>query len=184
MSSTWTHKYVSTRITSGPSGHAIKATRTVVTAGLNHLPGNSRPYFSVTCSIDEQARNNRWMESGGGAAHDIIVKRFPSLAPVVALHLSDDRGTPMHAAANALYHAGFSSYPERRNVNHLASHLRISVDDAERLIASCESTDDPAAALTAFVDAQSDRWAQEARDAIAVLDELIAAQELRTSSVK
>lgn len=183
--STWTHQYISTRVTPGPADQNVKATRTTVTAGLHKLDGNDRPYFSVTCLIDEQARNNRWMEAGGGAAHDTILRLFPRLAPVVALHLADDTGQPMHAVANAIYHAGFSrGMADGRNVRHLASHLRISTAEATELIAECERADEPAAALTAYVEAQRDRWAEEARAGIELLDELIAKQNLRTSSTK
>jgi hypothetical protein len=184
---TWTHKYVANRVTPSAAGR-IKATRTTVTAGLHKLEGNDRPYFSVTCSVDEQARNNRWIDVGGGADHETIVAYWPKLAPVIALHLADDNGVPMHAAANAVYHAGFSKgMADARNVNHLANHLRISPDDAQTLIDRCGRAfnaafargqehphEIPAAMIADYVDEQRSRWADEARAAIELLDELAA----------
>lgn len=177
----WTHKYVATRVTPGPTHRGIRSKRTTVTAGLHHIENNKAPYFSVTCSIDEQAMNNRWMEAGGGASHEHIARLFPHLAPVIALHLAYEDGTPMHATANAIYHAGFSQYPDARCDEHLASHLRITPTEAMQLVETCAATDDPAQAMTDYVAAQRERFAQEARDAIAVLDELI---ERQASKVK
>jgi len=182
MSETWTHKYVAKRVTPGPAAEGVKNTRTTVTAGLHKLDGNDRPYFTVTCDIEEQARNNRWMEAGGGAAHERIVKLFPKLAPIVALHLADDNGVPMHAISNAVYHAGFSAYPDARNVEHLASHLRISRDDAQRLIDENEGYANAAAMIAEFVDAQCERWADEARAGIELLDLLITRQNWTLSN--
>lgn len=63
--------------------------RVVVKAQLSSLSGQ-RPRFSVT--------------SGNGSDHERILRVFPELAPVVALHLSDDDGIPMHAVENLRYH--------------------------------------------------------------------------------
>jgi hypothetical protein len=175
MTDTWSHKYTNTRTTPGPAAAGIKATRIAVTAGLHKLDGNDRPYFSVTCRIDEQARNNRWQEAGGGADHAEILRNFPRLAPIVAMHLSDDNGQPVHAVANAIFFAGFSPRMEdAQNPGALARHLRITTEEADELISECIDADDPREALTAYVESQYDRWAHEARAAIALLDSLIA----------
>jgi hypothetical protein len=60
------------------------------------------PYFSVTGTIDIQARNNRWMDSAGGMLHDEISKRIPILRPYLKWHLVGPEG-PMHYFANAKY---------------------------------------------------------------------------------
>jgi len=88
----WMHKYVSTR-NDNQAGSKV-----VVTAGLHYIRGNRLPYFSVTCAIYEGGR-----DVGGGASHDLIGRLWPWLAPVIALHLSDSDGVPMHAEANGWY---------------------------------------------------------------------------------
>jgi len=124
---------------------------------------------------------------GGGACHDIILKLWPELAPVVALHLSDDRGVPMHFEANGLYHLGFSPYtPPKHGLLFAARHFRISVTDAERVkaaIACAPRLDggtydgyDPKAYAN-WCNSCLPRYQQEADAAIALLDRLIAEQE-------
>jgi hypothetical protein len=88
-------------------------------AQLSQHAGNASPHFSVTGETP----------FSGGCLHTEIVEEFPELAPLVALHLSDDNGAPMHAADNALYHAKTAA------VSALARHLRISTADAHTLSA-------------------------------------------------
>lgn len=75
------------------------------------LGGNQHPYFSITATIDDQwtRRNNDCRSCG--CLHDEILRLWPQLAPIVALHLSDaNTGEPMHAEANGFYHlAGATS---------------------------------------------------------------------------
>lgn len=71
-----------------------------VNAGLHYIRGNARPYFSVTGDIRIPGRRD--IETGG-CMHETLLKYWPELAPVVALHLSDDTGEPMHAEANGWY---------------------------------------------------------------------------------
>lgn len=63
---------------------------------------NQKPHFSVTCDIEEQQGNGRWRDSGGGAAHELIVKNFPNLEPYIKWHLVSV-GEPLHYLANAKY---------------------------------------------------------------------------------
>jgi hypothetical protein len=88
-----------------PSGEHM-----VVNAGIRRFPGQAG-YFTTTADLytnkGQSARgireNGRGM-IGGGAMLDEIAERFPSLRPVVALHMSDEvTGEPMHADANAVY---------------------------------------------------------------------------------
>lgn len=74
-----------------------------VVAQLHQL-GDQKPYFSVTGTI--------WKGTGvytdrsdiaGGCLHVDIAKYFPTLKPIIALHLSDEDGVPMHAEANSFY---------------------------------------------------------------------------------
>lgn len=119
-------------------------------AKLEQLGGNAQPHFSVTGTI--------WKGTGpysdakdiaGGCIHEDILAVWPKLAPLVALHLSDADGQPMHAAANGLYWlAGFVPLEQEYHgasgssakspadcLRIAAKHLRISEDDAEALAA-------------------------------------------------
>jgi len=152
----WQHKYTATKPYAG-DGYGSKA-QIRVEAGLYYLQGNKRPYFSVTGEIFIPGRRDF---EAGGCLHDEIVRHWPELAPVIALHLSDDQGDPMHAEANGWcqlagyyggagerYHAGngkiqhwkpggvFDGYRESTPEECLVSfaeHVRISVDEARQL---------------------------------------------------
>lgn len=136
-----------------------KPVRVKVTAGLHYLSGNRRPCFTVTADITTIRRR----DLGGGCCHDEIVKIWPKLAPVVALHLSDDQGVPMHAEPNGWYwlagyyggadercHGGnadrqhwtptgdFDGYRHSTPdecLKTFADHVRIPIDEARRLAA-------------------------------------------------
>lgn len=113
--------------------------------------GDQQPYFSVTASIwnsKAHARRRPDNPSGGGAAHDDVLRAFPALADIVALHLCDMDGAPMHAVANGWY------WYEQGDLEQTARHLRVSVADLP--VGADRDT------FTAFVDAQRDRWAAEA----------------------
>lgn len=84
--------------------------RITATASLKHLKGNQYPYFGLTADIDRQAKNGRWVESGGGACHDEIAKYFHrTFAPFIKWHLVD-YAAPMHYEANTLYWLGFCGW--------------------------------------------------------------------------
>lgn len=77
---------------------------------------NQEPHFSLTGEIEEQARDNRWMEHSGGQIHDALVKRFPQLGEIAHWHLTSPSG-PMHYMDNAKYFweqwNGTSKWPRR-----------------------------------------------------------------------
>lgn len=74
---------------------------------LQHLKGNKAPYFSITGEIWKC--NKYGLKYGQdcvacGCLHDEIEEHFPGLfSDVIALHLSDMDGTPMHAVENGWY---------------------------------------------------------------------------------
>lgn len=100
-----------------------------VDVGLHYLHGNGRPYFTVAGDIRIPGRRD--IECGG-TMHDVFGRYWPELIPIMALHLSDDRGLPMHLEANGLFHLGIGRY-STLNLDHAASHFRISKEDAEAL---------------------------------------------------
>lgn len=133
-----------------------------------HKIGNQKPYFSLTGRVVENGR-----ESVSGAIHDEILKAFPQLADIAALHLSDIDGKPMHSFENGKYWAGFTKY-ENGNAENLANLLRIGKQRSqdlmyETLVDKCneikaDTNEDvlPETLLKEFHDRQIPRWKQEA----------------------
>lgn len=123
------------------------------TAMLHHLEGNARPYFSVTGSVHAKLKYGegyRGEPDSCGCLHEMIAETWPELLPLIALHLSDDDGQPMHGASNGWYwmagalggmgeryHGGSGeSYSAKSPIECLAifaSHVRVSVADAVKL---------------------------------------------------
>jgi hypothetical protein len=149
----WTHR-VKIFVSESPDGAYM------IEAGLHFIEGNNRPHFSLTAWSSKE----QW----GGACHERILTERPDLAPIAALHLSDNDGVPMHAVANARYHAGIGRYGER-NAERLARHLRCSLETANELIAASASGGDP---ITSYCEMAMPRWKAEADAAIALLDSL------------
>ena len=130
--------------------------------------------------------------------HDEILRFWPALGPVIALHLADDTGTPMHAEANGWYslagyyggageryHAGNASYrdtsPEAL-LRSFAGHVRVDVEQARHLAAAWLADGAGAwlavrALYAAWLAEQAPRWQAEADAAVALLDARIARQE-------
>lgn len=152
----WQHHYIATK----PYPDAGKNGVIQVEAGLLYIQGNRRPYFSISAAIartSARLRSGDWESSG----RDPIEAVWPELRPILALHVSDDLGVPMHAEANGWYqlagyyggageryHAGnlkrqiwkpdgtFDGFREPTADECLASwadHIRISVDGARAI---------------------------------------------------
>lgn len=167
-----------------PDRHQINAV-----ARLVKYEGNQSPHFSVTGDILNLRRRGDNQFESGGCIHDEIVEHFPHLAPVIAVHLADDHGRPMHAVENALYWAGLSSsgmipdndYGRRalETDEHgtwapetLASHLRVSVDDARAIRDYCvnDETQHYSEAMRFCLRGLESQWQREADAALAVLE--------------
>jgi hypothetical protein len=95
-------------------------------AVLNKI-GNQKPYFSLTGRIVENGR-----VATCGACHDEILEAFPELDDLVAIHLSDIDGKPMHSLEDGKYWAGFTKW-QNGNIKYLSELLRISEKSAQRL---------------------------------------------------
>lgn len=93
----------------------IQVYRGSVRIGLHYIKGNKAPHFSVT--------------SCNGADHDAILRNYPELFDVVALHLSYIDGTPIYAVENGDYHL------KRNNLKGIANHFRIDSTSASCLLA-------------------------------------------------
>lgn len=147
--------------------------------GLHYIPGNRLPYFTVTVREgrykDALGRKNpRARDSFGGCMHDTVARVAPDLRPLIALHLSDVHGAPVHWEANGWYwlagacgglgerYHGGNSTPERSTDDCLrifAEHARITVDDARAIrawIVDESEANTPKGARVAF-----GRWAAQ-----------------------
>lgn len=152
---------------------------------LHHLNGNEAPHFSVTGVLWEYSKDrSKWVESVSGCVHDLILRHFPHLADVVALHLSTIHGTPMYAQENGWYwlagasggqSQAFHGGNNRDNrsaddcVHALASHLRITSSLARELALWAWWLGDPKVArerFRNFVTGQYPRWRLEAERVI------------------
>ena len=76
----------------------------VVTIRHDDECGNGHNSFSITGTLSEKKRNNRWYECGWGCLHDEVAKFFPELAPHLKWHSCSIDG-PLHYLANTTYHA-------------------------------------------------------------------------------
>jgi hypothetical protein len=143
-----------------PDGTYVRAT-----SRLYQIQGNKRPHFSVTGEQWQTLRHyNRRTERetgllGMGAMHETILEAFPYLEPVVAVHLADDYGTPMHAVANGWY---FYSDAYQGTLEQAARALHI--DPAELP----EGLDRDG--FEAFAESLRPRWKQQAERALAVIE--------------
>lgn len=149
---------------------------------LVHVPGNERPYFSVTADIwygstnplgrSGHRRKRQGLEAdAGGCCHDDVLRLFPHLAPVVKLHLSDDEGVPMHAVANGWHFYSGQGYANdygqfegrHRSRQVTAKHLQIDEDDLP------EGMDRDQ--FAAFCESLRPLWREQAAQALAVIKE-------------
>jgi len=76
-----------------------------VNAAMSYHKGNAAPYFSITGDIDRHhSHGGPWSDYGGGCVHDEIERQFPGrFSDLIAMHLSDINGTPMHFDGNGWY---------------------------------------------------------------------------------
>lgn len=151
-----------------------------VHGGLHYIKGNSAPYFSLTGDGYENGR-----ESFGGACHEVILERAPEFADLAALHLSDIDGVPMHALANGFYYLGGSLVTDSLsrkspNFSYAAKHFRITEEEARQLVRDYfgdyysetagflarNPMREAKERLSVWVEAQRDRWKEEARRCI------------------
>lgn len=162
------------------------------------LHGQS-PYFSVTARIGTAQKLARGDGDAGGCLHDEILRLWPQLAPIVALHLSNAiTGEPMHAEANGWYWmagalggageqyhgaSGSSAQSPDECLVNLAEHLRISSTETIKLRNECRAAHTRAGnariIFSQFVAEQRPRWQAEAQAGIALLHELTARQAVK-----
>jgi len=114
-------------ISGAPYGES-KLVELTVTAELVKRGDNSFPYYSITGSVKKLDKRYRDPYIMGGCIHDVILKHYPELAPLVAVHLSEADGTPMHAEANARYWCGLSKWGDGRIMSPRDNYGRIEIE--------------------------------------------------------
>lgn len=140
--------------------------------------------FSVTAELYEprgtwsgkaQYRNGREADTCG-CIHDEVLLFAPKLAPLVAVHLADPNGVPIHAVANGwYYYSGKARAWEESRANgriegmlsdmeRAARALHIPVED----LPECMGRE----AFEAFAESLRPRWAAMAATAREVLEGL------------
>lgn len=185
--------------TLGPEAIEGYRPSTVIVAevGLRKMAGNDRPYFAATGEIGTPGQLRNGNGEAYGMLHDELLRLFPEAAPIVALHLADDRGEPMHSVDNALHWMGFTGREEPvfdqcptcgrgghkvgtvwkpweewndKSAGILARHLRVSENEARQIRAQVEADNNPREALNFIVKVDlRARWAAEARQALELL---------------
>lgn len=155
--------------------------RLTAEAKLILLSGNARPYFSVTGELRNLRRSGDNAIEAGGQMHEEIAEHFPELAPVISVHLADDRGIPMHAIANGVYWLGYTKWQDE-DLDAFAHLWRITSNEAREAARYVRTyVDDPGTgedngrsthALTVLFFAMLDRWQKDADHAIATIRRL------------
>lgn len=165
-----------TRTFPAPSGYRGKL---IATASLEVCGRNKFPHFSVTGEISTAVERASGDFQVGGCIHEEILKVWPEVLPIVALHLSDSpSGEPMDAEANGFYwlagcvpgglgekyHGGSGSGAKTPDecLAILAEHLRMDLDSARVLVATAKESALPKAAFAAVVKGLRPRWKREA----------------------
>lgn len=166
MKSEWQHKVTLRKSLKCECG---KPSTFTVVAGLHCIRGNKAPYFSVTGTIEHTDKRETDPFCVGGCMHETVLKHFPELAPVVALHLSDDKGEPMHARANGLYRLGLTEFPSGKSIELAAKHFRCCEGTIKLLLNGLSLGTD---SYSEFIFNCRKRWAIEAEKAIETLKSL------------
>lgn len=150
--------------------------------------------FSITGAIWEARRNARGDArkrrgldcDAAGCIHEEITRAFPRLVPLVALHLAGPDGVPMYAVENGWhFYSGAASRYEREQIarGHDYGYSRaLETPDHDRAARALRIA--PAnlpqgmgrAAFEAFADTLRERWCEEARAGIGVLESMIDGQ--------
>lgn len=128
--------------------------------------GGQAPHFSLTGDLLNTRRTSDPFIMGG-CMHEELTAEWPELAPLAAIHLSDDHGVPIHAIGNGLYWLGLNT-----NLTIFAGLWRVSEEEAQQAYDYCKAhTDlpDPTEAIKVLYFAMLPKWQEEAIKALVIL---------------
>lgn len=107
----------------------------IVNIQLTKFKGQA-PYFSVTGEAYRiTGRQGRPPMIASGCIHDYIQQVTSRFDDVIALHLSDIDGTPMHAVENGLYWLGQNKY-QALDTEEAKRHFRCTDSEIIELLAA------------------------------------------------
>lgn len=163
-----------------------------VTSQLSKCGGNELAHFSTTAEIATERERRKNDCQAFGCLHDEILAAWPEVAPLIALHLSDFDGVPMHAVANGFYWLAGNA-PHHFGVRYhggndrtaeeckqiCMEYLRISEDEFAAILndtLQCwhdlESATSAELVFSIAVDALRPRWKAEAEAGLALIRKL------------
>lgn len=112
-----------------------KRMRLVVVGGLHYIKGNRAPYFGVTATLYETNARGRTEDVAGGCLHEDVLRWFPDLANLVALHLSSIDGAPMYDVENGFYYLAGAvpgAFGQRYHSGNNERHFpKVAIDPAK-----------------------------------------------------
>lgn len=123
-----------------------------------------KPYFSLTGSIYKKGepRTEKYLETSGAIGHH-IVQEFPEYQIFEDLHLSNYKGEPMYCIDNGLYHI------ENSKPSVVKEYLRLHDDELAEVLKASNKLH---LSKILFDLGVPERWLNEAREGIALLEEL------------
>lgn len=143
---------------------------------LNKI-GNQLPHFSITAEERTDGRVTAF-----GCMHEEILMAHPELADMVALHLSDINGVPMHAVENGWYWLSSSlgglgekyfHANKEEAFDFFCKHCRIDAGEGVTIMANIlnwytltESPDTAKAVWVEICESMKPRWKKEAEASI------------------
>lgn len=135
----------------------------VVNIQLTKFKGQA-PYFSVTGEAYRiTGKQGRPPMLASGCIHDYIQQVTSRFNDVIALHLSDIDGTPMHAVENGLYWLGQNKY-QALDTEAAKRHFRCTDSEIIKLLAAYKHGKQ---AYIDYIDKHlRPRWQQEAQAVI------------------
>lgn len=162
------------------AGWGRKSAKIKITAEFRpSFPGQA-PTFSVTADMFHPSHPRSPFCCG--CLHEQAARFWPGIKPVIALHLCDGDGVPMHVAENGRYWLEMIlgirpvsvNNPEAKVEDILTRHLRISAEELADLVTKAREVSPEALRdfFAAYVDTLRPRWKAEAEAAEELLQSL------------
>lgn len=125
---------------------------------------SSKPYFSITGSIYKKGkpRTEKYLETSGAIGHH-IAQEFPEYQIFEDLHLSNYKGEPMYCIDNGFYHI------KNSKPSVVKEYLRLHDDELAEVLKALNKLH---LSKILFDLGVPERWLNEAREGIALLEEL------------